>query len=136
MANPENIVIWYIDGSGNAVCVPNGRYDPDTGTVTFTTTHFSDYAVVYNKVTFRDVAADAWYSKAVSFIAAREISAGTGDGRFSPEAKLTRGQFIVMLMKAYGITPDANPQDNFADAAAPGTPATWPRPRGSAYLQG
>ncbi|ABZ82764.1 multidomain protein with s-layer homology region, ig motif, i-set domain, pkd domain [Heliomicrobium modesticaldum Ice1] len=120
LENPEHIVVWYIDGSGSVVSVPNGRYDPDTGTVTFTTTHFSYYAVSYKQVSFKDVAKDAWYSKAVSFIAAREITTGTGGGNFSPEAKLTRGQFIVMLLKAYGITPDANPQDNFADAGS-----TW-----------
>ncbi len=137
LANPEGIVIWYIDGGGNAVCVPNGRYDPATGTVTFDVTHFSDYAVVYNPVSFSDVAAGAWYGKAVSFIAARDITTGTGGGKFSPDAKLTRGQFLVMLMKAYEIVPDTtgsdggtepdgspvdgniaigSPADNFADA--------------------
>jgi uncharacterized repeat protein (TIGR02543 family) len=116
LANPESIVVWYIDGSGKAVSVPNGRYDPITGTVTFTTTHFSHYAVSYNRMSFKDVANDAWYSKAVSFIAARKITTGTGSGNFSPKAKLTRGQFIVMLMKAYGIAPDTNPVDNFSDA--------------------
>ena len=118
LANPEGIVVWYIDGSGRAVCVPNGRYDPVTGTVTFTTTHFSYYAVSYKYVSFRDVAKDAWYAKAVSFIAARDIATGTGSGNFSPEAKLTRSQFIVMLMRAYGIAPDENPADNFADAGS------------------
>lgn len=118
LANPENIVVWYIDTSGNIVTIPNGHFDPATGMVTFYTTHFSNYAVAYNKVSFNDVTADAWYHKAVSFIAARAITSGTGGGNFSPEAKLTRGQFIVMLMKAYGIAPDANPKDNFADAGA------------------
>lgn len=118
LANPEAIVIWYIDGSGKAVSVPNGRYDQATGIVTFSTTHFSYYAVSYNQVNFKDVASGAWYRKAVSFIAAREITTGTGNGNFSPEAKLTRGQFVVMLMKAYGIAPDANPKDNFADAGS------------------
>lgn len=116
LANPESIVIWYIDGSGNAVCIPNGHYDPATGTVTFAVTHFSRYAVAYNRVSFSDVPAGAWYADAVSFIAARDITSGTGDGSFSPEAKLTRGQFMVMLMRAYGIAPDTNPEDNFSDA--------------------
>lgn len=55
LTNPESIVIWYIDGSGKAVSVPNGRYDPATGTVTFFTTHFSDYAVAYVHKTFSDL---------------------------------------------------------------------------------
>ncbi len=116
LKNPESIVIWYIDGSGNAVSVPNGRYDPVTGTVTFFTTHFSDYAVAFNRVSFNDVASGAWYNTAVSFIAAREITSGTGNGNYSPDEKLTRGEFIVLMMRAYGIAPDVNPTDNFSDA--------------------
>jgi|GEM_PF-6163083 len=33
LANPGHITVWYINGSGNAVPVPSGRYDPATGTV-------------------------------------------------------------------------------------------------------
>ena len=116
LANPESIVVWYIDGSGNVVTIPDGHYDPMTGMVTFSTTHFSEYAVACNKVSFNDVAEGAWYNKAVSFIAAREITSGTGNGNYSPDAKLTRGEFIVLMMRAYGITPDTNPTDNFSDA--------------------
>ncbi len=114
--SPESIVIWYIDGSGNIVTIPNGCYNPATGMVTFTTTHFSDYAVAYSKVSFNDVASDAWFHKAVQFIAARGITDGTGEEKFNPDAMLTRGQFLVMLMKAYGIAPDEKPKDNFTDA--------------------
>ncbi len=118
LANPESIVIWYIDGLGNVVTVPNGHYDPVTGTVIVDVTHFSDYAVAYNRVSFKDVAATAWYNKAVSFIAAREITTGTGNGNYSPDAKLTRGEFMVMLMKAYGIEPDTSRSDNFTDGGS------------------
>ena len=116
LANPEGIVVWYIDGSGNIVTIPNGRYDPETGKVTFSTTHFSDFAVAYNDVSFSDVTDNAWYSEAVKFIAAREITKGTGDGKYSPDMKLTRGQFIVLIMRAYGIEPDTNPTGNFSDS--------------------
>ena len=116
LVNPEGIVIWYIDGSGNAVSVPNGHYDPATGKVTFTATHFSDYAVACNIVSFSDVAAGAWYHKAVIFIAARGITTGTGSGNFSPDAKLRRGDFLVLLMNAYGVAPDTDLSDNFSDA--------------------
>ena len=116
LAHPESIVIWYIDGSGNATCVPNGHYDPLSGTITFVSTHFSDYAVAYSRQSFDDVPEDAWYHKAVSFIAARDITRGTGSGAFTPNAKLTRGEFVVLMMRAYGIAPDIAPGDNFEDA--------------------
>ena len=118
LANPENIIIWYIDGSSNIVTIPNGHYDPATGTVTFSTTHFSQYAVGYNNVAFSDVAENAWCYNAVNFIAARGITGGTSDTAFSPDTALTRGQCITLLMRAYGINPDDNSADNFSDAGS------------------
>ncbi|RTE10915.1 S-layer homology domain-containing protein [Paenibacillus whitsoniae] len=118
LVNSEGIIIWYIDGNGKSIAIPNGHYDPSAGTVTFTTTHFSYYAVGYNKVSFADVAATAWYNKAVGFVGARSITTGTGNGNFSPNAKLTRGDFLVMLMRAYQIVPDDNQLNNFIDAGS------------------
>jgi len=43
--------------------IPNGQYDPATGTVTFSTTHFSYYAVGFAQVSFNDVAAKACIAK-------------------------------------------------------------------------
>lgn len=111
----EGIVIWYIDDSGHAVTVVNGRYDLTAATVTFNTNHFSNYVVVYKPVSFQDVGHNAWYSKAVSFIAARDITKGTGNGKYSPNATLTRADCLVMLMRAFDIKPEENPRDNFSD---------------------
>ena len=122
LQNPDRITAYYIDGSGNLVEMKDARYDPVTKAVIFTTTHFSYYAVGYKdpitNAQFSDVLPGAWYYDAVTFIAEKGITTGTGDGKFSPEAALTRGQFIVMLMRAYSIEPDANPADNFADAGS------------------
>ncbi len=114
--SPESIVLWHINTNGNLTSIPNGRYDQSSGKVTFTTSHFSYYALGYNKVDFKDVVEGAWYEDAVNFIAARKITDGTGSGNYSPGKKLTRSEFIVLLMRAYGIAPDTNPTDNFADA--------------------
>ena len=112
--DPNAVVIYYINDSGELEMV-NSVYDPATGMVNFTTNHFSQYMIGYNEITFSDVADDAWYADAVTFIAARDITTGTSEGIYSPNMLLTRGQFIVMLMKAYGIAPDAD-ASNFADA--------------------
>ena len=82
----------------------------------FTTNHFSEYAVGYNKVSFSDVKTGAWYENAVDFAAARGIVTGTGNGNYSPDGNLTRAQLLVMLMRAYGIEPDTDLSGNFSDA--------------------
>ncbi|NLT39426.1 MAG: S-layer homology domain-containing protein, partial [Clostridiales bacterium] len=112
----DAIVIYYINAEGLLETVSNCTYDPATGTVSLKTNHFSQYVIGYNKVSFKDVPEDAWYSKPVGFIAARGITKGTGDNNFSPQAKLTRAECLVMIMRTYGIEPDINPKDNFADA--------------------
>ena len=65
---------------------------------------------------FIDVPDNAWYTPAVEFIAGKSITTGTGNATFSPNAALTRGQFMVLLMRAYGIAPNSNSTDNFSDA--------------------
>lgn len=114
--NTDLIVIYYINAKGDLEFVNPCAYDPETGTVSFKTNHFSQYAIGYNKVNFKDVAEKAWYHKAVSFVAARGITTGTGSGNYSPEAKLTRGDFLVMMMRSYGIVADKNSINNFEDA--------------------
>ncbi len=114
--HPESIVIWYIDTNDTLICIPNGRYDADHGTVTFETCHFSLFAVGYHNVSFSDVLQKAWYYQAVSGIAAREITSGTSKTTFHPDALITRGQFITLLMRTYAIAEDENDSNNFADA--------------------
>ncbi len=114
--DPNAVIICYIDASGDLVTVTNGRYDAAAGTVVFTITHFSRYAVGYKMVHFTDVAAPAWYHDAVVFLAARGVTTGTTDTTFGPDGLVTRGQFITLLLRAYEIAPDENLSDNFSDA--------------------
>jgi uncharacterized repeat protein (TIGR02543 family) len=118
---PNAIVVYYINSAGKLEAVRNCKYDTATGTITFKTPHFSQYAVGYNKVEFSDVADSAWYGDAVTFAAAREITAGVGTGNsavrnFGSNETVTRAQALVMIMKAFGIDPDENAENNFIDA--------------------
>ncbi|KAI7256413.1 hypothetical protein KC345_g10992, partial [Hortaea werneckii] len=109
------IVVYYIDNAGNLKPV-RGGYDAAAGRVNFLTTHFSNYAVGYNEVKFNDVSPVNWYSDAVSYLAARGIANGVGGSTFAPETKVTRADFLMMVMNAYGIKVDAAITGNFADA--------------------
>lgn len=48
---------------------------------------------------FSDVAADAWYADAVSWAVQNGIAAGIGDGKFAPDASVTREQAAALLKK-------------------------------------
>ncbi|WP_243866952.1 S-layer homology domain-containing protein [Paenibacillus sp. BK720] len=113
LKNPERIVIWYVDGAGKLHPVPSGRYDPATGQVMFTTTHFSKYAVAYAEVAFNDISSAQWASQAIEAMTANGVMNGASVNAFGPSAPITRAEFIDGLMKALGLT--AKFDANFAD---------------------
>lgn len=66
--------------------------------------------------TFTDVAADAYYAKAVAWAVENGVTTGTGDNRFSPDDPCTRGQAVTFLWRALGqLTGDTA---SFADVPA------------------
>ena len=74
---------------------------------------------------FTDVAADAWYSPAVSYVAGNGIMNGTGGDAFSPDLTVTRGMVYQTLYNMAGrpaVTEAASFSDIsgqwYADAAA------------------
>jgi arabinogalactan endo-1,4-beta-galactosidase len=113
LKDPEHIVVWYIDGSGKAICVPNGRYDPATGQVVFTTTHFSKYAVAYSFRTFSDLDKFGWAKNAIEVLASKGVIKDTPDGKFSPGSNITRSDFAMMLVNSLGLSSQFS--TNFSD---------------------
>ena len=95
----------------------NGHYDSKTGAVTFQTTHFSLYAVGYNAVSFSDVSGSAWYADYVSFLAARGIIGGN-NGAFSPDASITRAEFVTILARMSGDDLSDFTTSSFTDVAS------------------
>ena len=109
--DPNAVLVYRIDGEN---LIPVLRSSYENGAVRFETDHFSGFAAGYNKVGFDDVGPDDDDYAPITYLAAREIIAGSS---FEPKRGITRGEGIVMLMKAYDIQPLANPADNFSDAA-------------------
>ena len=66
---------------------------------------------------FTDVAADAYYAKAVLWAVENGITKGTSDTTFSPNASCTRAQGVTFLWRANG-TPAASAAASFTDVAA------------------
>jgi hypothetical protein len=119
-ANPElleKLSIWYIDGNGNIIEVPDAVYDSATGMISFNATHFSNYAVVRNDKTFIDLSGFGWAEKAINVLGSRGVVKGTNTERtiYNPEAKVKRADFMIMLIRALGLS--ASFEGNFSDVS-------------------
>lgn len=112
----NNAIIVYRVSESGELEVLRGGFNPATGTVDVAVDDLSQLIIGYHKVAFADVAAESWYYPAIDYLAARNIASGVDDNNFSPNAKVTRGQFVVLLLKAYNISPEAVGADNFSDA--------------------
>ena len=65
---------------------------------------------------FDDVSPDAEYAAAVSWGAATGVAGGYGDGRFGPDDRLTRQQFVTMLYRLIKIKGEGYAEGNFTYA--------------------
>ncbi len=103
LKDPEHISVWYIDGAGNIVSVPSGRYDQATGMVTFTTTHFSYYAIAYVQKTFSDLGSHVWAKKQIEVLTSKGVISTIGKS-FTPGTGITRADYLMMLVRALGLS--------------------------------
>jgi len=129
LVNPGSIVVWQIDDKGRISAVPNGKYDPSTGTVRFAIDQASAYAVAYVKKTFSDITTYSWAKAAIEALAARDIIKGTGEHSYAPGQSVTRADFVVLLVRLLGLEvkgnsgagsgyQDVSPENYYHDALA------------------
>ena len=99
--------VWSLDytiGSGIAAPIdpPHKNQDPEGSS--------------HETPVFSDVAADAYYSGAVAWAVANDITRGTSNTTFSPNASCTRAQVVTFLWRAAGC-PAAADAASFTDVA-------------------
>jgi len=97
--NPNAILVYYLDSDGK-IKTMKSKYE--NGQVTFTTNHFSKYAVGYNPITFSDVSEKDWYFEFVSYLSSRGLVNGKSPLSFSPSAQITRAEVVTILSKMTG----------------------------------
>lgn len=71
----------------------------------------------YHVSRFKDVPEGSYYMKAISYCADKGYVAGVGNGKFNPNATITREQMAKIISNAKGIKPDMNPSKKFNDDA-------------------
>jgi GH43 family beta-xylosidase len=112
--DPNTIVAYYMKDSGELEIVKHAKYNVQTGKLEFNVSHFSKYAAVSRTVAFNDLASAAWAKQSIEALAAREIVDGTGNNAFAPFEKVTRAEFIKMLMNAFDLAGDKE-KSSFSD---------------------
>jgi len=120
--NAAGVKVWYINDAGEMTEV-ECSYDPSTGMATFTTDHFSYYAVTYEAKAiwvnpFKDVAKTIWYYDAVSFVSERGLFNGTSKDTFGPKENMTRAMFVTVLGRLAGIDTSLYKGSSFTDVDA------------------
>ncbi|MBM7564946.1 hypothetical protein JOC55_001891 [Paenibacillus sacheonensis] len=120
-ANPGALSVWYIDGNGQATPVIGGKYDAAAKGMTFTTTHFSTYAVAYDQAAFGDLKNVPWAREAIEALAAKGIIQGITKTAFAPGKPVTRADFLLLLVRTLGL--EAASGSNASAAAFPDVPA-------------
>ncbi|WP_342421217.1 S-layer homology domain-containing protein [Paenibacillus sp. FSL E2-0178] len=79
---------------------------------------FSSYAVVENKVSFKDIASvQAWAGRQIAVVAAKGAIEGVGNGNFAPKSNVTRAEFAKMLIRALNLENNSAKQ-SFSDVSS------------------
>ncbi|WP_019912319.1 S-layer homology domain-containing protein [Paenibacillus sp. HW567] len=116
----NKVVVYYVADNGVLEPVKSTKYDPASGSVTFRPQHFSRYIPAYADVTFKDLSKAEWARESVEALAAREAINGVGSGQFDPNGRVSRAQFITMLIHSFDLH-DAAAVSSFTDTQ----PGAW-----------
>ncbi len=98
---PNQVVVYYISADGKMNSIKYCKYDAKTHLVTFTTNHFSKYAVGYNPVNFKDTS-NSPYSYGIDFVTARGIFKGTSQTNFYPDQLISRAMLVTVISNLDG----------------------------------
>ena len=115
--------VEYVAGNGIMSGVSAREFAPNAGfsraMLAQTLYAMSGKPAVKAEGTFADVAANAWYADAVNWAAEKGYVSGVGDGKFAPDASVTREQMALILYR-YAGSPDASgmAQKEFADSSS------------------
>lgn len=106
--NSEWLTVWYIDNDGAAHAVPSGQYAAASKAVTFTTSHFSSFGVVYVVKSFGDLGRYGWAKHEIEVMAAKGVINGISEQAYAPERQVKRADFLLLLARALGWEAKAN----------------------------
>ena len=111
----QQIIACHIADDGTITYFP---VTYENGVATFTTTHFSIFAVMESRAAaFGDIDISAWYMLGVEYILYSGLMSGYGNDLFAPNDNLSRAMLTQILYNKEG-NPAMSSGDTFADISA------------------
>lgn len=122
----SGIVVWYVAENGSLTEIP-ATYDGKA--VSFSTTHFSNYVITYDKdkgcaqddtcpiSRYIDADAGAWYHDGVHWALENGVMNGVSPRMFDPDGNTSRAMVATMLWRLEG-SPVVNYAMDYVDVAA------------------
>ena len=118
-------IFWLDESNGRWVELDNVEIDLSAGEVSGQVTHFTKFAVITTKkpvqapapttgVVLKDITGH-WAEDTIKEMVARGVTGGYPDGTFKPNNNITRAEFAVFLVRAFGLESDSGKV--FADTA-------------------
>lgn len=103
---PKGLIVCRYDTESGKWIPKGGKADPETGKITFSTEHFSSFAVFETIINFEDVTS-SWAKLPVEIMASRRLINGRNSQVFDPLGKVTRAEFTAMSVRSLYIKPVA-----------------------------
>ncbi|MFM9331840.1 S-layer homology domain-containing protein [Paenibacillus mesotrionivorans] len=102
---PHKVIVFtWSDKAEKLKVLKNSRYDPATKRILLQPHELGKFAAVHHEVAFTDLTGFGWAQEGIEALAAREAVSGIGAGQFHPEGRVTRAEFVTMLMNAFDLT--------------------------------
>ncbi len=75
---------------------------------------FPVFSEASSAVQFKDTSANYWATDAIQWAVENSIVSGYSDGTFKPSKKVSQAEFLTMLVRAYGVNPKAQANEEKA----------------------
>lgn len=111
---PHQLVVYYLNAEGGLEIIKSTKVDKKAGAISFTTSHFSQYALMEAKAAFNDLNGYKWAEDAIYGLAARGIVKGISQEQFAPGRPITRAEFLQMLFGGLDLNSE-NAASTFTD---------------------
>lgn len=100
--HPEKVTIWRINEDGSITPVTNARYEDNQ--IMFKTNTSGNYFIAYVEKTFDDIEKYEWAKDSIEILASKGIINGLNEEQYGPSKKVTRGDFIKLLVATLDLT--------------------------------